>query len=169
MLATMHGHAFIAWHVLSFTWPGPTRHATCDTLFVQMHGKWDIACMQATQTDEGLHGVCARHRPWHGLLRLCAGLAGVLLLLLIGSDSNTTYAVALKHAASVAYNWVELLVGVLMWKYPTLQPQRHFRSLLPAIKGTPGLVNRQCNEEFLAFFEEVREPVLHYPDPVAGQ
>ncbi|KAF6253026.1 Nup85 nucleoporin-domain-containing protein [Scenedesmus sp. NREL 46B-D3] len=83
------------------------------------------------------------------------GIAGVLCLLCAGSDNQHRADASFKHAASIAHNWVELLAGTLLWKYPTLQPQLHLHHLLAKVKGASHLVSRQSDEEFLDFFEQL--------------
>lgn len=60
-----------------------------------------------------------------------------------------------NHAKSIAHNWVELLAGVLLWKYPTLQPQLHLKHLVNKVKTALGGASRHSDEEFLDFFEQV--------------
>jgi hypothetical protein len=84
------------------------------------------------------------------------GLAGVLCVLLAGSDNaqqgNTSY----QFMISVAANWVELLTGLLLWKYPTLQPQLHLRQVAMKTRAAAGLSSTEhCDQDFLNFFEQV--------------
>lgn len=88
-------------------------------------------------------------------LVLPAGLAGILCLLCLGSDNSTYALTSFKYASSIAANWVELLAGTLLWKYPTLQPQLHLRQLLAKIQGAPGLNMHQSDENFLDFLHQV--------------
>jgi hypothetical protein len=78
-----------------------------------------------------------------------------LCLLCAGSEQPGTALASFKFAAGVAVNWVELLAGTLLWKYPTLQPQLHLRHLLPRLREAPGLVTRSSDEAFLDFLEQL--------------
>jgi hypothetical protein len=84
-----------------------------------------------------------------------AGVAGILCLLCAASDNQNVANASFKHAATIAHNWVELLAGTLLWKYPTLQPQLHLKTLVARMKSA-GVVTRHSDEDFLDFFEQVR-------------
>jgi hypothetical protein len=85
---------------------------------------------------------------------MLAGVAGVLCLLGAGSDNPQYASDAFKHASHISNNWVELLTGMLLWKYPTLQPQLHLRTLLTTVKRSVS-VSRHTDDEFLDFFDQV--------------
>eukprot|EP00879_Flechtneria_rotunda_P019929 GHRR01020947.1.p1 GENE.GHRR01020947.1~~GHRR01020947.1.p1 ORF type:complete len:757 (+),score=295.89 GHRR01020947.1:835-3105(+) len=83
------------------------------------------------------------------------GLAGILCLLVAGSDKEHHVYTSFQFMAQLSHNWVELLLGMLLWKYPTLQPQLHLRNLVTKVKAVPALCTRQSDEEFLDFFEQL--------------
>lgn len=83
------------------------------------------------------------------------GLAGILCLLCAGSSNEHIMRDSFNHAKSIAHNWVELLAGVLLWKYPTLQPQLHLKHLVNKVKTALGGASRHSDEEFLDFFEQL--------------
>jgi hypothetical protein len=115
------------------------------------------------------HGACY---ITHVLLRprpQLAGVSGILCLLGAASDKQTIANTSWHYAKSIAHNWVELLAGTLLWKYPTLQPQLHLKTLVARVKAA-GVVARQSDEEFLDFFEQVGQAMsgLHMFDQDAA-
>eukprot|EP00775_Hariotina_reticulata_P010403 gene10403-10561_t len=57
---------------------------------------------------------------------------------------------------SIAANWVELLTGLLLWKYPTLQPQLHLRQVAMKTRAAAGLSSTEhCDQDFLNFFDQL--------------
>lgn len=53
-----------------------------------------------------------------------------------------------------AGNWVELLAGLLLWKFPSLQPHLHLKSLVQQAASTQPAVS--SNEQFLDLLAQVR-------------
>jgi hypothetical protein len=85
----------------------------------------------------------------------CAGVSNILCLLLAGSDNPNYVNESFRTAKSIAHNWVELMTGLLLWKFPTLQPQLHLKHLVQQATRAMAGTSRQSDEEFLDFFEQV--------------
>eukprot|EP00878_Enallax_costatus_P011131 GHUV01011624.1.p1 GENE.GHUV01011624.1~~GHUV01011624.1.p1 ORF type:complete len:740 (+),score=246.31 GHUV01011624.1:1146-3365(+) len=103
---------------------------------------------------------------WAGRERLLAGikkhdsaaaqgLAGILCLLCAGSDNAANAKKSFEYSSNIATNWVELLTGVLLWKYTTLQPQIHLRQLLATIQAGQKAHERDSDGAFLDFLHEL--------------
>jgi hypothetical protein len=83
----------------------------------------------------------------------------VLLRLLCAGSARPAFADAgFKALAAKAHNWVELLVGGLLWAHPTL-PSLELRGLVAKVTRGGLVVTRESDTAFLDFFEQVSEAV----------
>jgi hypothetical protein len=75
--------------------------------------------------------------------------------LLCAGSARPTYAdMGARVMAATAHNWVELLAGSLLWRYPTL-PALELRSLVVKVAASSGADPRESDAAFLAFFEQL--------------
>lgn len=87
-------------------------------------------------------------------LHLCAGLAALLQMLCTDFNrSHPEQSAACKQMAKAAWNWAELLTGMLLWQHREL-PLIRLKDLVNAavrIRGQP----RHTDLDFQDFFHEV--------------
>jgi hypothetical protein len=83
---------------------------------------------------------------------LSAGLQDIFTMLASGSSQEQLSAAGQSVMRSLADSWLDMLGGLLLWKYPTLQPQLHLRRLMAMAKQAGSM---EGNEAWLAFLHKV--------------
>jgi hypothetical protein len=119
---------------------------TTPALFLPLTGNQKRVC-------DGMLPSCASLSP--PAPHCFPGVQQLLTLLAAGSQQPATSAAALQVMAGVAGNWVELLAGLLLWKFPTVQPHLHLKGLVQ--KAASEQLAAGSNEEFLALLAQVRK------------
>ena len=83
---------------------------------------------------------------------LNVGLQDIFTMLGSGSTQEQLSAAGQAVMRGHAESWLDMLGGLLLWKYPTLQPQLHLRRLMATAKQAG---SREANEPWLGFLHKV--------------